>query len=225
MTFRDSAIAESRPIFILIGGLDMVYRELKNQVLKLLNQYTMAGAAVSDLYNNQMDYINRIPGLANDAMMEIATTVRKIPATMELRLLPQEDLGQEIRYRLPTDFFQFKSGDTVRTDGGKTLHTNQYMLHGKRFLLVPKEENGEYAITYYRYPVLLDPEPEDADELDNTPETHYAIPFYVASFLVAPDEPFLCSLFMNKFADKLSNMMPDITAEAHPTDDVYSFNL
>ena len=66
----------------------MVYRELKNQVLKLLNQYTMAGAAVSDLYNNQMDYINRIPGLANDAMMEIATTVRKIPATMELRLLP-----------------------------------------------------------------------------------------------------------------------------------------
>lgn len=201
----------------------MTYKWLKNQVLKLLNQYTMAGSPVADLYNNQQDYLERIPSLANDAIMEIATTVRKIQATMDLSMLPSEDIGEQIRYRLPTDFYQFKSGDTVITTDGKVLHTNQYSLHGQRFLIVPKTEDGEYSITYYRYPVLLEEKPQDGDELDNTPETHFAIPFYVASFLVAHDEPFLCSLFMNKFTDKLQNMLPDITAEAHSTADAYAF--
>ena len=201
----------------------MTYKWLKNQVLKLLNQYTMAGSPVADLYNNQQDYLERIPSLANDAIMEIATTVRKIQATMDLSMLPSEDLGKEIRYRLPVDFYQFKSGDTVITTDGKVLHTNQYSLQGQRFLIVPKDEVGEYSITYYRYPVLLEEQPQDGDELDNAPETHFAVPFYVASFLVAHDEPFLCSLFMNKFTDKLQNMLPDITAEAHPTSDAYAF--
>lgn len=201
----------------------MIYKELKNQVLKLLNQYTMAGSPVADLYNNQQDYLERIPSLANDAIMEIATTVRKIQATMDLSMLPSEDLGKEIRYRLPPDFYQFKSGDTVVTTDGKILHTNQYSIQGQRFLIVPKDEDGEYSITYYRYPVLLEEKPQDGDELDNAPETHYAIPFYVASFLAAHDEPFLCSLFMNKFTDKLQNMLPDITAEAHATSDAYAF--
>lgn len=201
----------------------MTYKWLKNQVLKLLNQYTMAGSPVADLYNNQQDYLERIPSLANDAIMEIATTVRKIQATMDLSMLPSEDLGEQIRYRLPTDFYQFKSGDTVITTDGKVLHTNQYSLQGQRFLIVPKDEDGEYSITYYRYPVLLEEKPADGDELDNAPETHFAVPFYVASFLAAHDEPFLCSLFMNKFTDKLQNMLPDITAEAHATTDAYSF--
>jgi hypothetical protein len=64
----------------------MTYQECKNQVLKLLNQYTIAGNAVADGYNNQADYIRRIPSLINDAMMEISTTVRKIEAQCELRV-------------------------------------------------------------------------------------------------------------------------------------------
>ena len=203
----------------------MTYRDIKDQVLMLLNQYSMAGSPVSELYNNQKDYLNRIPGLVNDAIMEIATTVRKIPATLDLGLLPYEDIGRQIRYGLPCDFFQFQSGGTVRTDDGRILHTNQYMRQGKRFLVVPKEETGDYTITYYRYPRLLSKNPEDGDEIDNAPETHFAIPFYVASFLVGQDEPFLCALFMNKYTDKLSNMMPDISAEAHETADAYRFFL
>jgi hypothetical protein len=64
----------------------MTYQECKNQVLKLLNQYTIAGSAVADGYNNQADYIRRIPSLINDAMMEISTTVRKLEALCDLRV-------------------------------------------------------------------------------------------------------------------------------------------
>ena len=201
----------------------MNYGQVKDQVLKLLNQYTRAGVPVADTYNNQQDYIERIPGLVNDAMMEIATTVRKIPAVLTLASLPQVVVGEQARYELPEDFYQFVSGGVVTTTTGELLHTNCYATQGRKTLLVPKEEAGNYAISYYRYPTLLSDKPDDKDELDNEPETHHAIPFYVASFLVSHDDAFLCSLFSNKYADKLANMFAGITAEVRPVDDAYGF--
>ena len=94
----------------------MKYGELRDQVLKLLNQYTVAGDPVAETYNNQADYLKRIPAFANDAMMEIATTTRKIPVTIPLDFLPHEEFGEYLRYCLPADFYQFKSGDTLVTD-------------------------------------------------------------------------------------------------------------
>lgn len=201
----------------------MNYGQVRDQVLKLLNQYTIAGAMVESSYNNQQDYLNRIPTLVNDALLEIATTARKIPALLTLSDLPSEEIGDEVRYELPQDFYQFVSGSVVRTQEGRTLHTNCYALQGRQMLLVPKEEAGNYTIVYYRYPHLLPEKPDDKDTLDNEPETHYAIPFYVAAFLVDHDEPFLCALFNNKYEDKLAKMGPGVTAEVKQTGDVYGF--
>jgi len=201
----------------------MNYGQVRDQVLKLLNQYTVAGAMVDSSYNNQQDYLNRIPGLVNDAMLEIATTARKIPALLSLSDLPHEEIGDEVRYELPHDFYQFVSGSIVCTREGKTLHTNCYSLQGRQMLLVPKDEAGSYTIVYYRYPHLLSERPDDREELDNEPETHFSIPFYVAAFLVDHDDPFLCALFNNKYEDKLAKMNPGVIAEVKVTDDVYGF--
>jgi hypothetical protein len=70
---------------------------------------------------------------------------------------------------------------------------------------------------------LLPEDPADEETLDNEPETHFAIPFYVASFLVAHDEPFLCALFSNKYADKLAKMGTGLATEVRTVDDVYQF--
>lgn len=201
----------------------MNYGQVKDQVLKLLNQYTVAGAKVASSYNNQQDYIERIPALVNDAVMEIATTARKIPALFSLSNLESVDLGSQVRYQLPDDFYQFVSGSVVTTKEGTVLHTNQFSIQGRKYLIVPKGETGDYTIEYYRYPVLLASKPDDSEELDNEPETHFAVPFYVASFLVSNDDSFLCSLFSNKYADKLAKMSPGVTAEIHTTGDVYQF--
>jgi hypothetical protein len=201
----------------------MTYKEVREHVLKLLNQYTSAGTLVPEAYNNQADYLDRIPSFINAAVLEIATTVRKIPEQLDLDILPREDLGEHYRFQLPADFYQFKSGDTVVTEDGRVLHTNQYMMLGQRYLIMPKEEAEDCRVIYYRYPYLPEGKPDDAAVLDNVPETHYAVPFYVAALLVAHDDAFLCSLFMNKYTDKLQNMTPDITAEARATEDAYSF--
>ena len=186
----------------------------------LLNQYSVAGQKVATSYNNQQDYLNRIPSLANDAMMEIATTQRKISAMFDLADLEGEDLGQMTRFLLPDDFFQFCTGDTqVVTNDGLVLHTNKYSTPGQDYLLIPNEEledNRHYYITYYRYPTLLSEKPNDTDMLDNEPETHEAVAFYVAAFLVIHDDNFQFSAFYNKYEDKLSRFGQGYTVEYQP---------
>lgn len=201
----------------------MNYGQVKDQVLKLLNQYTIAGSKVASSYNNQQDYVERIPTLVNDAMMEIATTARKIPAVLSLNSLDREDLGDHVRYHLPDDFYQFVSGSVVTTKEGRVLHTNCFGIQGRKILLIPSSEAGDLCVEYYRYPNLLPDVPDDDEQLDNEPETHFAIPFYVAAYLVSHDDLTLCALFNNTYEAKLAKMSAGVTAEVRTVDDVYQF--
>lgn len=203
----------------------MTYGWVQDQVLKLLNQYSIGGTDVPTTYNNQADFINRIPSLVNDAIMEIATTAKKIPATVELTGLYYDEVGEYKRYRLPQNFYQPQTGSVVLTADGARLHTNQYQLEGRDYVLLPKDVEGAYSLAYYRYPALL-PEGEDSAmlrriQLDNTEETHMAIPFYAASFLLADSDAFRCSLFYNKYEDKLAKMDAGVSLEIVPVEDAY----
>jgi hypothetical protein len=208
----------------------MTYGQIKNQVLQLLNQYTVAGTHVASSYNNQQDYLNRIPSLVNDALIEIATTMRKIPAFLTISEDDDyEEFGDRVKIELPEDFYQFKTGDTfLKTEEGHVFHTNRYQIQGRNYLLIPRrelEKHKTYTLTYYRYPRLLDLTAtiDEDTELDNVPETHTAIPFYVAAFLVIQDDAFLYASFYNKYEDKLQKMLPDLSAEARQTADDYTF--
>ena len=44
----------------------MKYGDIKREVLSHINQYTMAGSEVAPSYNNQADYLNRIPVFFNE---------------------------------------------------------------------------------------------------------------------------------------------------------------
>lgn len=222
----------------------MTYQEVKNQVLKLLNQYTIAGTTVADTYNNQADYIKRIPGLINDAMMELSTTVRKIEKTVKLDPLDVIgdflNLGESYCFAMPDDFFSFKSGDNWLIVDGRPVKSQEYTYSGGRWpghllahvnrghskITVPKElvDNHEVLMTYYCYPELLDEEdaniPADT-ALDNVPEVHRAIPYYVAGVLAMHDDPFLASNLMNAYEDKLAKMQPRLAVETEQIRDVY----
>ena len=203
----------------------MTYGQIQAQILKLLNRYSMAGKLIPGSYNNQQDYLSRIPGLVNDAMLEIATTTGKIPAVMDLDTLEWEAMGALRRYTLPEDFFQFRSGDSLlRTAGGTVLHTNRYTLQGRSYLLVPPAEldrGGHCELGYYRYPVLLEERPEADTELDNTPETHEAAAFYAAAFLALHDDSYVFARLYDKYEDKLQKLGPGRSAEVRSVEGVW----
>lgn len=229
----------------------MTYDEVKKQVLRLLNQYKIAdnpGQTASyqvtpETYNNQGLYTDRIPGLVNDAIMEISTTVRKIEKTVQLSTAwspnDVENLGNSYSFKMPGDFFAYKSGDNwLLVDGRPMSHqlftelgvlrTAGRTTAGSHFITLPKRlvDNHEVYMTYYCYPTLLPDSPTGSTTLDSSLPTEVlrAIPYYAAGMLALHDDPFLASNLMNAYEDKLSKMAPPPSAEIAPTRDVYGFN-
>ena len=207
----------------------MTYEQVKNQVLKLLNQYTIAGSAVTDVYNNQQDYIRRMPGLINDALTEICTTVRKIEAQLALTPeLAEDETEREYRFHMPADFYQFKSGAHFIQWRGQQVRNWAYDYRGQDAIVLPKElvEHGEPVLVYYRYPNLLDEDDENiapSTALDSTADVHRVIPYYVAGTLALHDDPFLASTLLNAYEDKLAKLQRDVATTTLPTTDVYDF--
>ncbi|MDD6159614.1 MAG: hypothetical protein PUB51_00585 [Oscillospiraceae bacterium] len=202
----------------------MNYGQIRDLALKLLDQYSMAGNRIPENYNNQSDYLKRIPDLINDAVMEITTTNRKLPELLNLSELPCEEVGDQLRYELPENYFQLKSGGTVlKTTGGKWLHTNVVTMQGRAYILIPKGEAGEHTVEYFRYPRLLGVKPEDREVPDCDLDAHFAIAYYVAAQLALHDDPYVYAALYNKYEDKLSKMQPNVRAEAGTVEDRYGF--
>ena len=221
----------------------MNYGQLKTLALQLAFSESIAGTQIPLSYNNQEDYVKMIPGLANDGMVYIATTVKKIPEVIPLNMLPVEDAGEYNMYTLPSDYYKLMNGGLIwqRPDMPYDMHYTLQRFHGYRLygydknkkLLIPKRTPNldNMLVEYYRYPHKLpDYDPADPDydsiELDNTEDTHTALPYYVASQLVMYDDPFRYTALHNEFETRLSRITEPITTEYAPVEDVYfGFNL
>jgi hypothetical protein len=211
------------------------YGQLKKLTLQLAFSESIAGEEIPYTYNNQADYIRAIPGLANDGMMYIATTVKKIPELVPLTSLESEDFGAYTLYTLPKDFWQLNNGGLIwqRPDiydipRYSYQRYHGYKLYARNKLMIPKNVKNldGMMVEYYRYPETLGDDPDDLTELDNTPETHSALPYYIAAQLVMYDDPFRYASLSNEFETRLSRITEPVTVEYAPVEDAYfGFNM
>ena len=142
----------------------MTYGQLKADVLRLIHQYSIAGNKVATTYNNQQDYLNRIPSLASDARVYLATTARRLREVADLS--DPVEMGNWLVYTLPGDFWQLcPSGIIYVENNGNVARTSRYKLVGENKIAVPKPQR-EIKAEYFRYPVLLRSVPEDSDFID-----------------------------------------------------------
>ena len=86
----------------------MTFGEMKEFVLQLLHQYTVAGDVIPETYNGQADDLARIPFLTRDALLYVTTTNRKLRAVAELS--HPEKQGEMLVYDLPDDCYQLMNG-------------------------------------------------------------------------------------------------------------------
>lgn len=197
----------------------MTYGQLRRAVLRLLNADTLAGESVPLSYNNQADLVLAIPGLADDAMMQIATTARRIPASAALEDLEKRREGGSDVYLLPSDCWRLRGRCPLRTaEGGR--YTDGRAV-GRR-LAVPAGTEG-LRLEYWRYPVSLGDAPRDGEELDNEPDTHAAIPYFVAAQLVLYDDPYRYVALHNEWEKRLARMSEPVVAERAEIGEVYGF--
>lgn len=200
----------------------MLYSEIKREVLGHIDQYTMAGSPVAASYNNQADYLNRIPVLINEGLVNIRTLVKPDPVVFQLKSF--KDFGGMNRYELPDDFWALKSGGVSVIRNGRFEKTNDYRLLGKKYILTPKTD-ANYVVEYYKYPELLplDKTLTDSYEVEEDIEVIQAATYYAAANLVMREDEFMYASLYNEYESRLSRISPGVTVEVQPVQDAYSF--
>jgi len=200
--------------------MQMNYGWARDFTLELIDQYSVAGAKVAPSYNNQADYLHKIPRLLDDAATLAATTNHKLRALLPLSELEREARGRWVVYTLPEDCWQM-CGGLVRFDEERLRRWHGFRLLGRDKFAVPAGLTGGLGVEYFRRPRLLGEDPAEDAELDNTPAVQTALPYYAAAHLVMLDNAFAYASLYNEFEGKLAVPGELPQAEIHAVEDVY----
>ena len=202
-----------------MAGLN--YLDFKNRVLMLINQYSMAGDDIALSYNNQADYVAKIPALLNSAQNYLATTTRPIYASLRLDWDRAEVREGFYIFTMPSDFWQMVGrGIPVLKAGELTMYHN-YRWFGKDRMLIPAKDRAEMEVQYYRYPKEVPAEPVDTFALDNEVDAQDAAAYYVAANLVMQDNAFAYSSLYNEFESRRQQMQERPQTEYDRVEDLY----
>ena len=194
----------------------MTIGQCKAAVFQLLNQYSIAGTIVPLSYNDQADDNNRMVNLINDAQMTIATTSRPIEEryTIDVPEKPINERTKEIEFEMPDDFIYaigvyFKPNledNRWRRMPERTIDMDGYKWLGHRTFLIPDRPSGTWMIEYARYPQRYTNTTSESTVLDNEPDTHEAIPYYVASMIFIDENPYAYAALHNVWETKLTRL-------------------
>lgn len=199
----------------------MTYLEFKNKVLELINQRTIAGNEIALSYNNQDDYVLRIPALLNSVQQALATTTRPLYASMRLDWDKAEKRDGFYIFTMPDDFWQMVGrGIPVLKSGQFTMY-HRYRWMGRNKLVIPAKDKAEMEIHYHRFAVPVPADPEDDYKLDLMPDAEEAAAYFVAANLVIHDNAFLYSALYNEYEARRLQMFERPQTEYDHIEDVY----
>lgn len=207
----------------------MTIQECKKATLRLLNQYSIAGTEVPTTYNDQEDDLNRMLDLINDAQLEIATVARPIEAFTTI-VVPEVDSSvpiMDIETSMPSDFNHCANILFTPSEGRdrRAIKITDFRWLSDDILLLPNRPFGTYKIVYERFPIRYTSSTPDTTELDNTPDTHVIIPYFVAAMIALDDNAKAYSALYNVWETRLArlNMKPAYTVTSS-VQDVYGFD-
>lgn len=202
------------------------YKWIKDFSLELINQRSIAGREIPPEYNNQADYLQRIPKLVNMAANEIATAVKPIHASTIVEPEDGEAYGKYIRFEWPIEAHKIHTGGFLIPDDGSILYDYIIQENTHKVLVEASKLRGRsFELEYYRYPRELPDNPSDNTLLDTGLEDNCweAAAFYVASYLVMMDDHFMYASLSNQYENRIARLgTPDIGTEAHVADDRFS---
>lgn len=201
----------------------MNYGDFKSFTLGLINQYTARGMELTESYNDQADYLQRIPGLYNAAMLELASEAAHIVGVMTPNKSDVTDMNNGfVRVKVPADFIRMTGDGIPVVRDGRMTRTKAYYAVGNGAVLIRKDLYTKGILEYYRSPVRLPADPsgiDDDQELDGTEEMQIAAAYYTAAMLVLQDDAFAYSALRNEYDDKLTMMKRRMHAETFYVDE------
>ena len=187
------------------------------KLIALQTMFSNEGTTINVDDVNQ-DYINAMPGKANEAMHQLATVGRPILKTFRIAIREGAAEAQtELELVLPAVKRNYRITLTDYCPRFRCLERNQLMLEtadgygraqdweleGDDVLLIPGDLEGTYTVWYDAYPVKLTAETPEETELELAEEAAVLIPLYIAAELYKEDELAMATMWRNEFEDGL----------------------
>ena len=123
-------------------------------------------------------------------------------------------------YKLPDDcWLPFTGGLLMERSRRYERFFGYRIVAGK--IELPCHHPPELALEYWRYPERVSSETGDDVELDNTPDVHECLVFYVAAHLLAYDDAYRYTVFLNMYEERISRLKEPVWIEPGPIEDVY----
>ncbi len=201
----------------------MTYGEARDKTLQLINSYSLGGRLIESTYNEQQDYINRIPGLLNDAMLFVAMNVRPIQAQETLDYNDAEKMGNMYLFDLPPDFYEVDTAGLLVVDGDTSYRCTSYRLVSDESILLPMLD-GEVVLLYHRLPTLLPAKPDVDAKLFGEKVVQYALPYYAAAHLLLQDDAYAYTRLYNEWTTRVAQLRPAPHPERELVEDVYGID-
>ena len=202
----------------------MTYGDIRDTTLKLINQYTRIGNRINLTYNEQDDVINRIPALANSAMLAIARGPRPIEASAQLHPEDAKRLGSNLLFTLPEDLIDIQPGGLLILHNRGMTRSSDYKQLNDDQIVVPYQlfrHTSAVMLQYYRRPQLLSDNPADDDPMDNVVTAQEPIPYYCAANIMLELDAYQHSVLFNMWQDKLNELAKPPQAEHNIVESVY----
>ena len=205
----------------------MTYGQIRDAALKLLQQYSLGDQPIPRTYNEQGDDLRRIPELVDDAMWIIASGPRRIHAAKPLERLPERDRGGMMCCSLPQNLMEIVPGGLLVLEEGEPRYESGFVRCDEGHILLPRT-SGEVWLEYYRRPRACcdaiapgQTEPCDQYDLDNTPDAHRAVPYYVAAQLALHKDETMHAALLRQWQELLLRLAPLPQPRRHLIGDVY----
>lgn len=124
----------------------MTLKDMKIKTFSLIEEYypELAGLAEDE------DVLNKINGVVNQIQMDLMK-LRKINAVKEIEIDSEDDKTINLKSAID-DLYQLRKIDI----------DVEYSMPNEDILVLPEDYTGTFSVYYYKYPALVELEPEES---------------------------------------------------------------
>lgn len=176
------------------------------KLLSLQKMFLITGNSIVE-DETTLEYLNKMWGAANEAMIRLATIGKTIIKKAEIDLSDERIVVSANKMYI--NLLEFVPDLFNLNTATVTLHEepfSSFELYGNTLIMEPVL--GTLSIIYYAYPALLKPDSPDDTEIPLDVDAAVLIPLYIASELYKDDDNSLATMYRNQFETGLESLVP-----------------
>lgn len=176
------------------------------KLLSLQKMFLITGNQIVE-DETTLEYLNKMWGAANEAMIRLATIGKTIIKKAEIDLSDERIVVSANKMYI--NLLEFAPDLFNVNTAAVTLNEepfSRFELYGNTLIMEPAL--GTLSLVYYAYPALLKPDSPDDTEIPLDVDAAVLIPLYIASELYKDDDNSLATMYRNQFETGLESLVP-----------------